>query len=227
MAFNVRNLRPETTSTKVAAVLATALFVVFATLAVTARHYDSGTAVDHHTLGWLEIHRHGWLTAVAVVVTHLGSPTAVSIATVVAALMIWRFTRSARTAATVAVAVAAAFILAAVAKWTVGEHRPPGEAQLVAESGWSFPSGHVTGTAALAGMLTVVVAYRYRDWRRQAALLGTIVAVLAVAGSRLYLGDHWMVDVLAGIVLSTAVVTIAAAVLHRADATAHSPRAVA
>ncbi|GAB5905979.1 phosphatase PAP2 family protein [Mycobacteroides sp. H092] len=227
MAFSVRNLRPETTSTRIAAILATALFVVFATLAATAHHYGSGTAVDHHTLGWLQIHRHGWLTAVAVVVTHLGSPTAVSIATVIAALVIWRFTRSVRTAATVAVAVGSAFLLAAVAKWTVGEHRPPGDAQLVAESGWSFPSGHVTGTAALAGILTVVVAYRYRDWRRHAALLGTIAAVLSVAGSRLYLGDHWMVDVLAGVVLATAVVTIAAAVLHRADATAHSPRAVA
>lgn len=227
MAFSVRNLRPETTSTRIAAILATALFVVFATLAATAHHYGSGTAVDHHTLGWLQIHRHGWLTAVAVVVTHLGSPTAVSIATVIAALVIWRFTRSVRTAATVAVAVGSAFLLAAVAKWTVGEHRPPGDAQLVAESGWSFPSGHVTGTTALAGILTVVVAYRYRDWRRQAALLGTIAAVLSVAGSRLYLGDHWMVDVLAGVVLATAVVTIAAAVLHRADATAHSPRAVA
>ncbi|MGV0585305.1 MULTISPECIES: phosphatase PAP2 family protein [Mycobacteroides] len=223
----MRNLRPETTSTRIAAILATALFVVFATLAATAHHYGSGTAVDHHTLGWLQIHRHGWLTAVAVVVTHLGSPTAVSIATVIAALVIWRFTRSVRTAATVAVAVGSAFLLAAVAKWTVGEHRPPGDAQLVAESGWSFPSGHVTGTAALAGILTVVVAYRYRDWRRHAALLGTIAAVLSVAGSRLYLGDHWMVDVLAGVVLATAVVTIAAAVLHRADATAHSPRAVA
>ncbi|WP_165615256.1 phosphatase PAP2 family protein [Mycobacteroides chelonae] len=223
----MRNLRPETTSTRIAAVLATALFVVFATLAATAHHYGSGSAVDHHTLGWLEIHRHGWLTAVAVVVTHLGSPTAVSIATVIAALVIWRFTRSVRTAATVAVAVGSAFLLAAVAKWTVGEHRPPGDAQLVAESGWSFPSGHVTGTAALAWILTVVVAYRYRDWRRHAALLGTIAAVLSVAGSRLYLGDHWMVDVLAGVVLATAVVTIAAAVLHRADATAHSPRAVA
>ena len=227
MAFSVRNLRPETTSTRIAAVLAAALFVVFATLAATAHHYGSGTAVDHHTLGWLEIHRHGWLTAVAIVVTHLGSPTAVSIATVIAALVIWRFTRSVRTAATVAVAVGAAFLLAAVAKWTVGEHRPPGDAQLVAESGWSFPSGHVTGTTALAGILTVVVAYRYRDWRRHAALLGTIAAVLSVAGSRLYLGDHWMVDVLAGVVLATAVVIIAAAALHRASATAHAPRAIA
>ncbi|AYM42333.1 hypothetical protein BKG83_22585 [Mycobacteroides chelonae] len=227
MAFSVRNLRPETTSTRIAAVLAAALFVVFATLAATAHHYGSGTAVDHHTLGWLEIHRHGWLTAVAIVVTHLGSPTAVSIATVIAALVIWRFTRSVRTAATVAVAVGAAFLLAAVAKWTVGERRPPGDVQLVAESGWSFPSGHVTGTTALAGILTVVVAYRYRDWRRQAALLGTIAAVLSVAGSRLYLGDHWMVDVLAGVVLATAVVIIAAAALHRASATAHAPRAIA
>lgn len=68
MAFSVKNLGPETTSTRIAVVLAAALFAVFATLAVTARHYGSGTAVDHHTLGWLEIHRHGWLTAVAIVV---------------------------------------------------------------------------------------------------------------------------------------------------------------
>lgn len=227
MTFSLRNLRPETTSARVAAVLATALLVVFATLAATAHHYGSGTAVDHRTLGWLEIHRHSWLTSIAVHVTNIGSPTVVSVATVIAALAIWRSTRSTRTAVTVAMAVLSAFLLAAVAKWAVGEHRPPSGAQLVPETGWSFPSGHVTGTTALAGILTVVAVYRHNGWRRQAALLTAIVAVISVASSRLYLGDHWMVDVVAGIVLSTSVVTVAAATLNQTRETTQHPYPVA
>ncbi|QCH23749.1 phosphatase PAP2 family protein [Mycobacteroides salmoniphilum] len=223
MTFSLRNLRPETTSARTAAVLAAALFVVFATLAAIAHHYGSGTKVDHRTLDWLVIHRHSWLTSTAVDVTDIGSPATVSVATVIATLAIWRFTRSLRTAATVAAAVVSAFSLAAAAKWTVGEHRPPINTQLVAETGWSFPSGHVTGTTALAGMLTVVVAYRHSGWRRLAALLAAITAVMLVAGSRLYLGDHWVVDVVAAVVLSTLVVTIAAAALHKKPMTTRSP----
>ncbi|MGH3956516.1 MAG: phosphatase PAP2 family protein [Mycobacterium sp.] len=222
MTFSLRNLRPETTVARSAAILAAALFVVFAALAGIAHHYGSGTNVDHRTLGWLVIHRRSWLTSAAADVTHIGSPAMVSVATVIATLAIWRFTHSLRTAATVAAAVASAFLLAAASKWAVGEHRPPHSTQLVAETGWSFPSGHVTGTTALVGMLTVVAAYRHRGWRRPAVLLAAVVAVMLVAGSRLYLGDHWVVDVLAAVVLSTSVVTIAAATLHETPMTTRS-----
>ncbi|ORB53310.1 hypothetical protein BST43_18510 [Mycobacteroides saopaulense] len=223
MTFRLRNLRPETTNTRVAAILAAGLLTVFAALAAIAHHYDSGSAVDHRTLGWMEIHRHDWLTSAAIGVTHLGSPTLVSIATAIATLGVWYSTRSMKTAATVAATVVSAFVLAALAKWSVGEHRPPSSAQLVAETGWSFPSGHVTGTTALVGILTVLVGYNHNGWKRLAALSASVVAVICVASSRLYLGDHWAVDVLAGIVLSTAVVTIAAAILHRTNSTAPAP----
>ncbi len=227
MTFSLRNLRPETTCARTAAVLAAALFVVFATLAAIAHHYGSGTNVDHRTLDWLVTHRHSWLTSAAVDVTDIGSPAMVSVATAVATLAIWCFTRSLRTAATVAAAVVSAFFLAAAAKWAVGENRPPINTQLVEETGWSFPSGHVTGTTALAGILTVVVAYRHSGWRRLAALVAAVAAVMLVAGSRLYLGDHWVVDVLAAVVLSTSVVTIAAAALHKTPITTRSPRPAA
>ncbi|WP_078316464.1 phosphatase PAP2 family protein [Mycobacterium sp. D16Q16] len=227
MTFSLRNLRPETTSARTAAVLAAALFVVFATLAATAHHYGSGSRVDHRALDWLVIHRHSWLTSAAVDITDIGSPATVSVVTVIAALAIWQFARSLRTATTVVAAVASAFFLAAAAKWAVGEHRPPRSTQLVAETGWSFPSGHVTGTTALAGMLAIVVAYRHSGWRRLAALVAAIVAVTLVAGSRLYLGDHWVVDVLAAVVLSTLVVTIAAATLHETPTTGLSRKTAA
>lgn len=227
MTFSLRNLRPETTSARTAAVLGAALFVVFVTLAATAHHYGSGTSVDHRALGWLVIHRHSWLTSAAVDITDIGSPATVSVVTVIAALAIWRFARSLRTAATIVVAVASAFLLAVAAKWAVGERRPPGSTQLVAETGWSFPSGHVTGTTALAGMLAIVVAYRHSGWRRLAALVAAIVAVTLVAASRLYLGDHWVVDVVAAVVLSTLVVTIAAVTLRKTPITARSPHPAA
>ncbi|SLG56833.1 phosphatidylglycerophosphatase B [Mycobacteroides abscessus subsp. abscessus] len=69
----------------------------------------------------------------------------------------------------------------------------------------------------------MLVGYRRSGWKRLAALSASVVTAICVASSRLYLGDHWVVDVLAGIVLSTAVVIIAAAILHRTNGTASTP----
>ncbi len=65
--------------------------------------------------------------------------------------------------------------------------------------GYAFPSGHATEATAVYGMLAVVLASGTRRWR--AKVLGWASAVLtaAVVGiSRLYLGAHWLTDVLAG-----------------------------
>jgi undecaprenyl-diphosphatase len=68
---------------------------------------------------------------------------------------------------------------------------------LVTETDFSFPSGHVTGTVALVGATLVVVTFT-RTRARVAALALAVFVVTLVAGTRLYLGVHWLTDVVAG-----------------------------
>jgi membrane-associated phospholipid phosphatase len=60
--------------------------------------------------------------------------------------------------------------------------------------GYAFPSGHAQGTATFWGYLAAVV-------RRVWFTVFAAVMVLGVMLSRLYLGVHWPIDVLAGLVV--------------------------
>ena len=77
----------------------------------------------------------------------------------------------------------------------------------------SFPSGHVTGTAALLGMVAVCLGSG-RSRGLQAALGVLVVgAVLFVAYLALYTGAHTFTDVLGGMALGGAIVAAGSAIL--------------
>jgi undecaprenyl-diphosphatase len=79
-------------------------------------------------------------------------------------------------------------------------------------STWSFPSGHCAASLVLYGSIAVVVAVLVRNpVARLAALALALVVPLCVAFSRLYSGQHHLLDVLAG--LATGLGVLAAAVL--------------
>lgn len=65
-------------------------------------------------------------------------------------------------------------------------------------SGWAFPSGHAMNSLVLYGMLAYVIVARLHAPARKSAVLIASCFILAIGFSRVYLGVHYLSDVLAG-----------------------------
>jgi undecaprenyl-diphosphatase len=105
--------------------------------------------------------------------------------------------------------LAAAYVGADLAfnavKELVHRPRPPVGILLKPVAGPSFPSGHATQAVAVYGMLAALAAATTTSWARKVAAWTLAVVITgAVAVSRLYLGAHWLTDVLGGLALGAA-----------------------
>ncbi|GGU22173.1 YegS/Rv2252/BmrU family lipid kinase [Nocardioides albus] len=73
----------------------------------------------------------------------------------------------------------------------------------------SYPSGHATGIAVLAGVIAVVVTmFVRRRGIRRLAYAGLTLMVVLVAADRVFLGRHYPSDVLGGIVFAAGAVLL-------------------
>ncbi|MFT3663368.1 MAG: phosphatase PAP2 family protein [Gordonia sp. (in: high G+C Gram-positive bacteria)] len=160
------------------------------------------TPFDRATTERLVAVRGETLNAFAVHASFLFSPVVAVGTTAAAACALVLRDRSPYRALPVAATSAVAAGAAAVFKVAVARPRPPEHLQVGPPEGtYSYPSGHVTGTAALvAVLLVVVVADRPRGQALAAYTLGA-GAVLLCAWTRIYLGMHWLSDTTAGVLL--------------------------
>jgi undecaprenyl-diphosphatase len=79
-------------------------------------------------------------------------------------------------------------------------HRARPEVGVVHLDTYSYPSGHAMAAAAMCTTFAYLLARRTRSRRLRGALvLGAAAVVATIAFSRLYLGAHYLSDVLAGI----------------------------
>ncbi|MCX2934611.1 phosphatase PAP2 family protein [Mycobacterium sp. CVI_P3] len=77
----------------------------------------------------------------------------------------------------------------------------------------TFPSGHVTGSAALLGMLAVCVGAGCSRAAKAALAVLAAAGVLFVAFLALYTKAHTFTDVIGGMILGGAIVSLGAAIL--------------
>jgi len=112
-------------------------------------------------------------------------------------------------------AMVLATLVSTVLKAVVARPRPPDVSMVVAgvERSFSFPSGHTIGAATLVLVGGYLVWHRHHDARVLAVWAAASVLVIGtVALSRLYLGYHFLTDVLAGLSLAVAVLGVVVAV---------------
>jgi membrane-associated phospholipid phosphatase len=97
-------------------------------------------------------------------------------------------------------AVPGGMLMNVLLKYTFQRARPSFDEPLVTLATYSFPSGHASGAALFYGFLAAyLVCVAPRAGLRALVLAGAVAMVTLVALSRVYLGAHYLSDVLAGI----------------------------
>lgn len=195
-------------------VRAAGLLMGLVVVALQVSHHGWLVDVDRAVTTWLVGHRSPAADQMAVTVTNAFGPVQTACAAaLVAVLAVVRF-RSYLSGLTIIACVGGASLSCLAIKLLLARDRPPLGIQESPETDYSFPSGHVTGTLALFGMVVVVVGMHRSDAVTRWLACGAVVVVAAAGLSRLYLGVHCLTDVLAGVLLGSAAVEIGAMTLR-------------
>jgi membrane-associated phospholipid phosphatase len=100
-------------------------------------------------------------------------------------------------------------------KETFARTRPEFADPMLAASSWSFPSGHVMGTFILCGLACYLLLRENRSWRTAAVVVAMSASwCVLMAFSRLYLGVHYVSDVIAGLLAGVAWVAVCVSALE-------------
>jgi cation-transporting ATPase E/undecaprenyl-diphosphatase len=151
--------------------------------------------------------RPAWSDSVMTGLSELGdAAVVVPVVLVVLAWLIWH--RLWRTALYWLAAVGGAEVIVKLVKLLLHRARPNPFAAGI--EGFSFPSSHATLAMVAYGFLAFLLCEGQRHQTRVAILLTAVIAVTLIAASRLYLGVHWMSDVVAGMSLGLAWVAVLA-----------------
>lgn len=154
------------------------------------------TAFDQTVSLWVHSHDTPTLDAAMHAFTFVGSFPVIAVASALVLFWCWRAGRRDLFAGLLGV-VAIDEGLNFVLKHLFARSRPDLFQEIATLHSYSFPSGHAMAAAAVYGMMGVVIGRLIPRLRVTTSVAAGILAML-IGLSRIYLGLHWVTDVLAG-----------------------------
>ena len=174
-------------------------------------------ALDEQVLQYLYTQRDIAASLSFIGITELGSTAIVSGLTLCIGIF-FVFRRQIPYAVGLAVSVFGAGGTALLLKELIRRARPDVTLQAYAETGFSFPSGHATLAAAFYGFLIYLVWRMMPAGHRRTVVLAVLTLIIAlIAFSRLYLGVHYLTDVMGWLLLGGLFAWIGSLVVTRME----------
>ncbi|PZG12585.1 phosphatidic acid phosphatase [Micromonospora craterilacus] len=182
----------------VGVVLVVALTAVSVEIYEAVVETDGVAGLDEPVLRAAMAARTPQLNAAVTAFTDLGGPVIMPILAAVAAIALAIWHRQVGPVVLMAVATAGSLLMTTVGKALVGRIRPPlADAVAPYETSASFPSGHTLNAVVVAGVVAYLLVLRQQRWRTRAATVAAaVVFAVAMGLSRVFLGHHWLTDVL-------------------------------
>jgi undecaprenyl-diphosphatase len=158
---------------------------------------DTITLIDVRLAHWFRLHATSGFTQLMLFITHWNGIVGASIMGALLALWFW-YRKAHYWLVVVLVAVPGGMLLNVALKHAFRRARPTLEDPLLTLSTYSFPSGHTAAATVFYGLLACYLVRRVRGWpARTAVMAACVLMVVLVALSRMYLGVHYLSDVLA------------------------------
>jgi membrane-associated phospholipid phosphatase len=154
------------------------------------------TITDARFSMWLHAHGSPLLTRAMFVATSFGSTVLVSCISIAVGLyLLWR--RRLFWLAALVLSVPGGALLNRFLKYVFQRPRPHFDDPILRLTSYSFPSGHTMMATVLYGVLAAYLISRTESFgMRVVVILSAIVLIATVGFSRIYLGAHYLSDVL-------------------------------
>lgn len=201
--------------------------------AVAAETYDAVTesegiaALDRPVLDQAMAWRSPGLDHAVTLFTEVGGPVGMPILATLVTLLLVVLWRSRTPLVLMVIAALGSLAMTVTGKAVIGRARPPlADAVPPHETSPSFPSGHTLNATVLTAVVVYLLLRRIDSPRARAATVALGAVFVVMMGlSRVYLGHHWLTDVVAGWALGLAWVAVVVTA-HRLSLTVRRDRRV-
>jgi membrane-associated phospholipid phosphatase len=176
----------------------------FAIIAATVATKDPILQRDMQVLVWLHTHGSPVFSGFLLAITQLHSMIGICVFTLILAVVLARRQKW-YWVLTLGLAMGGGMLLNVILKLIFRRERPVWDDPILTLTTNSFPSGHAAGATLFYGFFAVYVVSHVKELSLRAICVGiSMLMVALVAFSRMYLGVHYLSDVLAAISISTA-----------------------